>query len=129
MARRKTTSGYIAELKKMIKSRTGADYEPWLLPMINKTASNMVIIDKVQQEIEDSDELVTTVYGSQGQQKTEVNPLLPHYDKAQRTLLMQMEALGLTYTATPSKITENTKKGGTDHDRLAGLLDGMNEIE
>lgn len=123
MAKRKTRDGYIRELKKMIKARTGADMEEWLLPQVRVTASNMLMIDKVENEIMDSDDLVTLTPGSQGQMKNEVNPLLPHYDKLQRTLLMQFEALGLNYSTTPSKVKEDTKKGiDTEREGLSGVI-------
>ena len=123
MAKRKKRDGYIRELKKMIKARTGADMEEWLLPQVRVTASNMLMIDKVENEIMDSDDLVTLTPGSQGQMKNEVNPLLPHYDKLQRTLLMQFEALGLNYSTTPSKVKEDTKKGiDTEREGLSGVI-------
>ena len=133
MANTKTAHAYELELRKMIKSRTGADMELWLLPQVRATASNMVMLDKVQRELEKADDLVTLVPGSQGQMKSEVSPLLPHYDKMQRTLLMQLEALGLNYSTTPSKVKEDTKKGvDTEKDGLSNLLtqarDNMNDI-
>ena len=103
----------------MIKSRTGADMEMWLIPQVRATASNMVMIDKVQDELERANDLVTIMPGSQGQMKSEVSPLLPHYDKMQRTLLMQLEALGLNYSTTPSKVKEDTKKGVDETDPMA----------
>ena len=118
MAKTKTAHAYELELRKMIKSRTGADMEMWLLPQVRATASNMVMIDKVQAELLESD-LVQPVPGSMGQIKNEVSPLLPHYDKLQRTLLMQLEAFGLNYSTTPSKVKEDTKKGMDDNDPLA----------
>ncbi len=133
MAKTKTAHAYELELRKMIKSRTGADMELWLLPQVRATASNMVMLDKVQAELERADDLVTLVPGSQGQMKSEVSPLLPHYDKMQRTLLMQLEALGLNYSTTPSKVKEDTKKGvDSEKDGLANMLtaakEGLNEI-
>ena len=133
MAKQKTAHAYELELRKMIKSRTGADMELWLLPQVRATASNMVMLDKVQRELEKADDLVTLMPGSQGQMKSEVSPLLPHYDKMQRTLLMQLEALGLNYSTTPSKVKEDTKKGvDTEKDGLSNLLtqarDNMNDI-
>lgn len=133
MAKQKTAHAYELELRKMIKSRTGADMELWLLPQVRATASNMVMLDKVQRELEKADDLVTLMPGSQGQMKSEVSPLLPHYDKMQRTLLMQLEALGLNYSTTPSKVKEDTKKGvDTEKDGLTKLLvearDSMNEV-
>jgi len=119
MAKTKTAHAYELELCKMIKSRTGADMELWLLPQVRATASNMVMLDKVQAELEKAVHLVIFVTGSQGQMKSEVSPLLPHYDKMQRTLLMQFEALGLNYSTTPSKVKEDTKKGMDEDDPMA----------
>ena len=123
MAKQRTAHAYELELRKMIKSRTGADMELWLLPQVRATASNMVTLDKVQRELEKADDLVTLMPGSQGQMKSEVSPLLPHYDKMQRTLLMQLEALGLNYSTTPSKVKEDTKKGiDTEREGLSGVI-------
>lgn len=122
MAKTKTAHAYELELRKMIKSRTGADMELWLLPQVRATASNMVMLDKVQRELEKADDLVTLMPGSQGQMKSEVSPLLPHYDKMQRTLLMQLEALGLNYSTTPSKVKEDTKKGVDETDPMARMM-------
>lgn len=119
MAKKKTASSYITELKKMIKERTAKDMEPWLLPQVRATAANEVMIDKVQAELETQDSLVILVTGSQGQQKNEVNPLLPYYDKMQRTLMLQFEAIGLNYKTTPSKVKEDTKKGVDETDPMA----------
>ena len=133
MAKQRTAHAYELELRKMIKSRTGAEMEPWLLPQVRATASNMVMLDKVQAELEDTSRLVTLMPGSTAQMKNEVNPLLPYYDKMQRTLMLQFEAIGLNYKTTPSKVKEDTKKGvDTEKDGLSNLLtqarDTMNEI-
>ena len=127
MAKQKTAHAYELELRKMIKSRTGADMELWLLPQVRATASNMVMLDKVQRELEKADDLVTLMPGSQGQMKSEVSPLLPHYDKMQRTLLMQLEALGLNYSTTPSKVKEDTKKGVDETDPMAEYYKGKTQ--
>ena len=121
MAKDRTAHAYELELRKMIKSRTGADMEPWLLPQVRATAANMVMLDKVQNELL-AGALVTLVLGSMGQMKNEVSPLLPHYDKMQRTLLMQFEALGLNYSTTPSKVKEDTKKGVDEKDPMARMM-------
>lgn len=110
-----------AELKKLIKERTGRDFEVWLLPQIRSAAKNEYMLDKVTEELDNSD-LTTIGIGSTGQQKTEVNPLLPYFDKLNRTLIAQFEALGLNYNTTPKKVTENTKQGGTDTDLLSETL-------
>ena len=133
MAKQRTAHAYELELRKMIKSRTGADMEPWLLPQVRATASNMVMLDKVQAELENTDELVKMMPGSTAQMKNEVNPLLPYYDKMQRTLMLQFDAIGLNYKTTPSKVKEDTKKGvDTEKDGLANMLSdarqGMTEV-
>ena len=122
MAKQKTAHAYELELRKMIESRTGAKMEAWLLPQVRATAMNMVMLDKIQEEMLEEDSLVTLVPGSMGQMKNEVTPLLPHYDKLQRTLLMQLEALGLNYSTTPSKVKEDTKKGVDEKDPLARMM-------
>ena len=133
MAKQRTAHAYELELRKMIKSRTGADMEPWLLPQVRATASNMVMLDKVQAELEDTSRLVTMMPGSTSQLKNEVNPLLPYYDKMQRTLMLQFEAIGLNYKTTPSKVKEDTKKGvDTEKEGLTSIInsaqDDVNDI-
>ena len=134
MAKERTAHAYELELRKMIKARTGADCELWLTPQIRTTAMNMVMLDKIQKELcDDNTNLADWREGSTGQMKFDAHPLMPHYDKYQRTLLMQFEALGLNYSTTPSKVKEDTKKGvDTEKDGLSNLLtqarDTMNEI-
>lgn len=118
MSKKRTARSYESELREMIKSRTGADMEMWLLPQVRATAANMVVLDKIQDEILSTKSLVSSVNGSSGQTKYEVSPLLPHYDKCQRTLLMQLEAIGLNYSTTPSKVKENVKTGGDNDDPM-----------
>ena len=121
MAKQKTQSQYESELKRLMKQRTGQDCDPWLVPQIRATAQNMTMIDKLQDELLKGN-LTDIQTGSMGQMKTEVNPLLPYFDKLQRTLILQFEALGLNYRATPSKIKEDTKKGVDESDTLVQVL-------
>lgn len=131
MAKTKTAHAYELELRKMVKARTGMDCEVWLYPLIQSTAFNMVVRDKIQTEILDLNNFVSLVTGSTGQQKIEVSPLLPHYDKIQRTITQQLTALGLTFDTTPSKVKEDTKKGVDEKDPIFRLLqdakDAMDE--
>ena len=132
MAKQRTVHAYELELRKMIEARTGAKMEIWLTPQVRATAMNQVMLDKIQEELLDG-ELMTMVPGSMGQMKNEPSPLLPHYDKTQRTLLMQFEALGLNYSTTPSKVKEDTKRGvDAEKDGLANMLSdarqGMTEV-
>ena len=134
MARQKTAHAYELELRKMIESRTGAKMEMWLTPQVRATAMNEVMLDQIQDELTNGTrDLAAWGDGSTGQMKFEAHPLLPHYDKLQRTLLMQFEALGLNYSTTPSKVKEDTKKGvDAEKDGLANMLSdarqGMTEV-
>lgn len=134
MAKQKTAHAYELELRKMIESRTGAKMEMWLMPQVRATAMNQVMLAQIQDELCNSKrKLADWNDGSTGQMKFEAHPLLPHYDKLQRTLLMQFEALGLNYSTTPSKVKEDTRKGvDTEKDGLSTMLtaarDNMNEI-
>ena len=133
MAKQKTAHAYEIELRKMIKERTGKDMALWLMPQVRATAANMVILDKIQDEILSTDSLLTLVPGSMGQTKNEVSPLLPHYDKCQRTLMMQLEALGLNYSTPTSKLAADPAKDKADQKNalaqmLADANDSMNEI-
>ena len=126
MAKERTAHAYELELRKMIKARTGADCELWLTPQIRATAMNMVMLDKIQDGLCNSTkEMADWFEGSTGQMKFDSHPLLPHYDKLQRTLLMQFEALGLNYSTTPSKLNEDTKKGVDEEDPMANYYKGM----
>lgn len=128
MVKKKTAHGYELELQRMIKSRTGTDMEPWLLPQVRATAGNMVLLDKIQAELMESD-LVVLVPGSMGQTKNEVSPLLTYYDKVQRTLLMQFESIGLNYFTQPSKVKEDLHKGvDTKKDRLSRMMASTHDM-
>ena len=124
MAKQTTAHAYELELRKMIESRMGAKMEPWLMPQVRATAMNEVMLDQIQDELcNGTRKLADWGDGSTGQMKFEAHPLLPHYDKLQRTLLMQFEALGLNYSTTPSKVKEDTKKGiDTEREGLSGVI-------
>jgi hypothetical protein len=95
MAKKTTTQEYIEELKGSIEKKTQAGFDPWLMPMLRATAMNMVILDKMQEQLE-RETITNSMTGSMGQQKIDVHPLLDKYDKMQNTLVRQFEALGLT---------------------------------
>ena len=128
MAKQKTAHTYELELRKMIEYRTNAVMEPWLKPQVRATAMNEVMLDKIQDELTNGNrKLADWGDGSTGQMKFEAHPLLPHYDKLQRTLLMQFEALGLNYSTTPSKVKEDTKKGVDETDPMAEYYKGKTQ--
>ena len=134
MAKQKTAHAYELELRKMIESRTGAKMEMWLMPQVRATAMNQVMLDQIQDELTNGTrKLADWGDGSTGQMKFEAHPLLPYYDKMQRTLMLQFEAIGLNYKTTPSEVKEDTKKGvDTEKDGLSNLLtqarETMNDV-
>ena len=128
MSKQKTAHAYELELRKMIENRTGAKMEIWLTPQVRATAMNQVMLDQIQDELcNGKRKLADWGDGSTGQIKFEAHPLLPHYDKLQRTLLMQYEAIGLNYSTTPSKVKEDTKKG-VDAEK-DGLMSRISEVQ
>lgn len=127
MAKTKTAHAYELEIKKMITERNG-EFDIWLQPQLRATAMNCVMLDKIHSELCSERSLILTSAGSMDQTKYDAHPLLVHYDKLQRTLLQQYEALGINYRATPSKIKENTKKGGEEHDKLSNLLNDIQNL-
>lgn len=120
MAKAKTAHAYELEIKRMIEKRNG-EFDMWLIPQLRATALNCVMLDKIHDELCKERSLLITSAGSMDQTKYEAHPLLAHYDKLQRTLLQQYEALGLNYRATPSKINETTRKGVEESDPMAGF--------
>lgn len=128
MAKERTAHAYELELRKMIEARTGAKMEVWLLPQVRATAMNQVMLDKIQEELINGQKKLADYYdGSTGQIKFDEHPLLKTYDKLQRTLMLQFEALGLNYKTTPSKVKEDTKKGVDDDDPMVKFYKNMQQ--
>lgn len=115
----KKAKSYENELKQMIRERTKAECEAWLMPQIRATAMNMVMLDKVQDELMKSNSLTVMAVGSMGQMKSEANPLMPHYKELQRTLTLQFEALGLNYRTNPQRVKEPAATGVDEADPMA----------
>lgn len=109
------------DLKAQVEERTGLPFPEFLLPIVRLTSSNLQMIDHIHEKILE-DDLISIETGSMGQSKVVVTPLLPYYDKLQRTATVQLEKIGLTYSATPSKITESTKNGGIGDDPMEQFL-------
>lgn len=121
------TAQYAEEIKALIKERTGEECKLWLLPQIEATAKTRALLDKVLDELIASP-LLLIVPGSKAQIKKEAHPLLPYYDKLQRTLLIQYEALGLNFKTTPAKVREDARKETDKADPLVELLRGAREL-
>ncbi len=128
MAKKKTAHAYELEIRKMIIERLGK-FDTWLMPQVRATAMNMVMLDKLQDTLSDQQtDLMITMSGSMGQIKQDAHPLLAHYDKLQRTLIQQFQALSLNYNATPSKIKEPVKQGADEKDKLLNALSEITDV-
>ena len=64
--------------------------------LIQKTATDMCMLDKVAAELQEEKDLTAPEIGSTGQTKTVVNPLLPYYDKLSARVTDDLYNLGLT---------------------------------
>lgn len=127
MARVKKANGYEREIKAMIVDRLGR-FDVWLSPLVEAAASNRVLLANIQKELEAENSLLLSSVGVGGQVKQDSHPLLKQYNELQRTLLLQYEALGLSYKSTPSKIKDSVKSGGEEHDKLSNLLNDIQNV-
>ena len=64
--------------------------------LIQKTATDMCMLDKVAAELQKKDNLIESDFGSTGQTKTFANPLLPYYEKLSARVTDDLYNLGLT---------------------------------
>ena len=128
MKKKKTAHAYELEIRKMIIERLGK-FDTWLMPQVRATAMNMVMLDKLQDTLSDKKtDLMITMPGSMGQINQDAHPLLAHYDKLQRTLIQQFQALSLNYNATPSRIKEPVKQGADEKDKLLNALSEITDV-
>lgn len=113
-------------LKSKVTARTGKEFEVFLEPQLHAAALCLQMLEKVHEELM-TGKLVTQRQGSKEQWYDEVNPLMPTYKELQRTITLHYEALGLNYKSRPKNITDNTKKGGTEQDRLLNTLESIKQ--
>ena len=113
-----TIGGYENLLIRMIEARTGAEFDEFLLPQVSACAQTWMMMNRVHRDLMKERSLIDTTISTNNQQKYDVNPLLPYYLKLQAELRLQFVALGLNYSATPSKIRDDTKKGVDETDPL-----------
>lgn len=86
----------------MVTERKG-NVDGWLQAQIEVAANNWQMLDRIQGRLMRG-KLTYVEEGCRQQDKMVVNPLLCYYDKLQRTLLMQFEALGLNYKSNPTRV-------------------------
>lgn len=118
---RKNLKSYIKELREYCEMRTGREFDPFLFPQLEAAARTKQIVEKIHDEVINQS-LTLMSEGSMGQTKQEVNPLLKAYKDSSTLLNQQLQALGLNYLSTPSKINESTKKESVEDDPLSKFL-------
>jgi len=122
--RQKKADTYAKELRQKIEKKYGK-YDDALDEQVITAAMNREMIDMIHrelttvtvEEIGDGNKtrkvrhtvLTQVVVGSMGQMKTEINPLLAAYDKAQRTYIQQLAALGLNKMVEKKAEAQQTK--------------------
>lgn len=124
--KRKCYKSYYNTLVKMIEKRTGAEFDIFLKPNVETAAKCWQMLDKMHEELIAGD-MTSLEVGSMGQQKTIIHPLIPAYNQLHRTMLEHFEALGLNFRSTPSKMTENTKRGLDADDPMAEYYKNANK--
>lgn len=115
MAKSKGTNGYVAELNKLVKAEYGGKIPTQLTVLIRKTAQDMLIMDRISDELVNADSLVSLEVGSMAQQKTVVNPLIPYYDKMSARVTDDLYNLGLTARKQAAKGDDAADKKVTDN--------------
>ena len=112
---------YSEQIKSLIERRTGKACEEWLALQVAAAARNMALLDKLHEEIM-VDTLLIEMEGSKGQPVKSAHPLLAHYDKLQRTLILQLESLGLNFKTTPTKMRDKVAEESSKRDRLIEIM-------
>lgn len=124
MAKPKSIKTYAEELWKDIEEQRG-ERPRMLRHMVEKTAADQrhlqILDNAIDEEIRLGQEsemhgIVRMVWGSQGQQKQEVNPLLVQRDKASRTVTDDLKELQLTANSVYKKKDQRRMKDDENED-------------
>ena len=131
MAKKKTTkepkgtNGYVAQINSALREhlglKPGAKIPVQYHVLVQKTALDMKMLDRIAAEIDSVDTLTTIVFGSMNQEKTLVNPLLPYYEKYSSRVTDDLYNLGLTARKQAAK----TEEVSTAPDKLSTLLEDI----
>lgn len=113
--KQKGTNGYVTSINAAIRAHLEKKEIPVEYTLlIKKTAQDMLLLDRVMMEIEETDALVITAPGSTGQDKTIVSPLLPYYDKLSARVTDDLYNLGLTARKQAAKCDDPADKRSKD---------------
>jgi hypothetical protein len=112
--KQKGTNGYVAELNKLVKAEYNGEIPAKLKILIRKTAMDMQMMDRISDELMSLDSLTSTKFGSMAQEKTEVSPLIPYYDKLSSRVTDDLYNLGLTARKQAVKVEDPGKVDDED---------------
>jgi hypothetical protein len=112
--KQKGTNGYVAELNKLVKAEYNGEIPAKLTILIRKTAMDMQMMDRISDELMSLDSLTSTKFGSMAQEKTEVSPLIPYYDKLSSRVTDDLYNLGLTARKQAVKVEDTGKVDDED---------------
>jgi len=129
MAKLEGHKGKVAEINKALRDQLGLKKNETIPVtyslLIQKTATDMCMLDKVASELADLDSLTSMEVGSMAQQKTVVNPLIPYYDKLSARVTDDLYNLGLTARKQAVKSEDPNDK--TAANPMKELLNEMNQ--
>jgi hypothetical protein len=112
--KQKGTNGYVMELNKLVKAEYNGEIPAKLTILIRKTAMDMQMMDRISDELMSLDSLTSTKFGSMAQEKTEVSPLIPYYDKLSSRVTDDLYNLGLTARKQAVKVEDPGKVDDED---------------
>lgn len=126
MAKLEGHKGKVAEINKALRDQLGLKKNETIPVtyslLIQKTATDMCVLDKVAEELSGLDSLTSMEVGSMAQQKTVVNPLIPYYDKLSARVTDDLYNLGLTARKQAAKVEEQNDRKDNPMDKLAEAL-------
>jgi hypothetical protein len=122
--KQKGTNGYVAELNKLVKAEYNGEIPAKLTILIRKTAMDMQMMDRISDELMSLDSLTSTKFGSMAQEKTEVSPLIPYYDKLSSRVSDDLYNLGLTARKQAVKVEDPNDKKTDKVDEYLEALNG-----
>jgi hypothetical protein len=122
--KQKGTNGYVMELNKLVKAEYNGEIPAKLTILIRKTAMDMQMMDRISDELMSLDSLTSTKFGSMAQEKTEVSPLIPYYDKLSSRVTDDLYNLGLTARKQAVKVEDPNDKKTDKVDEYLEALNG-----
>lgn len=114
----KGTKGYVAQINSALREHLGlakgAQIPVVYHVLVQKTAQDMRLLDRIVREIDEENSLTDYMDGSMAQQKLVVNPLLPYYDKLSARVTDDLYNLGLTARKQAAKGEDQAEKNSNN---------------